>query len=78
MEDKIYVAEILTRYSNGEVPAISEAHHLMKIEPDTIAFYWLLAAAGQKSTGDDIRDRKQAVEKLLTWRQSDSAPEALQ
>lgn len=58
------IAEILRRFSNGEHLDLSETGNLMAIEADTVAFYWLLATAGQKATGDDIHDKMIAVYKL--------------
>lgn len=58
------IAEILTRSSNGEPLDLSQAGSLMAIEPDTVAFYWLLATAGQKATGNNIHDKMIAVHRL--------------
>lgn len=61
------ILDTLMKSSNGEILNRSEIRTLMTIEPDSVAFYWLLAAAGHKATGDGGRDKALAIE-ALTWK----------
>ena len=61
------IINIMKKYSEGKRLELSEARHLLTVEKDSVAFYWLLETSGRKPTGCFWWDKILAVVKIAGY-----------